>query len=75
MLSALAPGVQNRPVPDHPDANPPRIHFGDFELDVANARLSRCGAAVELAPKAFELLAHLAGFIGSPHRLAAGLSA
>jgi predicted ATPase/DNA-binding winged helix-turn-helix (wHTH) protein len=60
LLFALAPGVQNRPVPDHPDANPPRIHFGDFELDVANARLSRCGAPVELAPKAFELLSHLA---------------
>jgi predicted ATPase/DNA-binding winged helix-turn-helix (wHTH) protein len=38
----------------------PRLHFGEFELDVANASLRRAGAAVELPPKSFALLAHLA---------------
>lgn len=36
------------------------VCFGDFVLDVANARLSCKDRVVELPPKAFELLAHLA---------------
>lgn len=40
--------------------DPPVLRFGDFELDVANARLSRAGTPVELPPKSFELLVCLA---------------
>jgi DNA-binding winged helix-turn-helix (wHTH) protein len=36
------------------------LRFGPFQLDTANARLTRDGQPVELAPKAFELLAFLA---------------
>ncbi len=43
-----------------PAPPPPLLRFGDFVLDTANARLSRAGVAVELAPKAFELLSFLA---------------
>lgn len=33
-----------------------RLHFDDFQLDLANARLSRNGRHLPLTPKAFELL-------------------
>ncbi|WP_374433995.1 winged helix-turn-helix domain-containing protein [Inhella sp.] len=36
------------------------LHFEPFCLDIANARLTRAGAPVELPPKAFAVLAHLA---------------
>jgi len=49
-----------RGVTHHPDAPGTRRLFGDFELDVANARLRRAGAEVELPPKSFALLAYLA---------------
>jgi len=39
---------------------PPVLSFGPFVLDAANATLQREGAAVELAPKAFEVLCFLA---------------
>lgn len=39
---------------------PSLLRFGDFELDIPNARLSRAGAVVELTPKSFELLVCLA---------------
>ena len=44
------------------DLDPPgtRRHFGDFELDIANARLRQAGTEVELTPKSFALLAYLA---------------
>ena len=40
---------------------PPPLCFGPFRLDLAAARLSRDGQALALRPKAFELLATLAG--------------
>ena len=49
-----------RDVTHHPHAPGTRRLFGDFELDVANARLRRAGAEVELPPKSFALLAYLA---------------
>lgn len=42
------------------DARPLLARFGDFQLDEANARLTRGGRPVDLAPKAFELLCALA---------------
>jgi len=36
------------------------MHFGPFELDIANARLARAGEAVPLSPRALDLLAFLA---------------
>jgi DNA-binding winged helix-turn-helix (wHTH) protein len=44
--------------PSVPD--PVRIHFADFELDEANARLLRNGEPVALAPTPFNLLCALA---------------
>jgi predicted ATPase/DNA-binding winged helix-turn-helix (wHTH) protein len=41
------------------------LRFDLFELDVAEARLSRAGVAVDLPPKAFELLCFLAGRPGT----------
>ena len=41
------------PAPDTP------LQFGDFTIDVGNARLWRAGQAVALPPKAFDLLALL----------------
>jgi predicted ATPase/DNA-binding winged helix-turn-helix (wHTH) protein len=38
----------------------PPLRFGPFTLDIPNARLTRDGQAVELPPKSFALLAHLA---------------
>jgi predicted ATPase/DNA-binding winged helix-turn-helix (wHTH) protein len=38
----------------------PPLCFGDFVLDVDNASLHRDGVTVELTPKSFALLAHLA---------------
>jgi DNA-binding winged helix-turn-helix (wHTH) protein len=49
-----------RPAPPPTAPLPLLLHFGDFVLDIANARLSRQGQPVELAPKAFELLSFLA---------------
>jgi DNA-binding winged helix-turn-helix (wHTH) protein len=50
----------------HPAAlNPVRVRFGPFELDEANARLSRDGKAVTLAPKPFGVLCALARRPGS----------
>lgn len=46
--------------PPEPSRPPSRLRFGDFELDVPNARLCRAGRVVELAPKSFELLVCLA---------------
>jgi DNA-binding winged helix-turn-helix (wHTH) protein len=37
-----------------------RLSFADYQLDEANARLTRASAAVELQPKAFDLLCALA---------------
>ena len=45
--------------------NPVRVRFGPFELDEANARLSRDGTAVTLAPRPFGLLCALARRPGS----------
>ena len=45
--------------------NPMRVHFGRFELDEANARLSRDGTAVTLARRPFRLLCALARRLGS----------
>ena len=45
--------------------NPSRVRFGPFELDEANARLSRDGTAVTLAPRPFGLLCALARRPGS----------
>jgi DNA-binding winged helix-turn-helix (wHTH) protein len=42
------------------DAAPVRLRFDTFELDEANARLTRAGAPVALSPKAFALLCALA---------------
>src|SRR5689334_14384867 len=39
---------------------PVHIRFGEFELDQANARLSRSGQPIALAPTPFELLCALA---------------
>lgn len=41
-------------------SNPVHVRFGEFELDEANARLLRAGAAVALAPTPFSLLCALA---------------
>ena len=40
--------------------NPVCVRFGAFELDEANARLSRDGIAITLAPRPFGLLCALA---------------
>ena len=45
--------------------NPVCVRFGPFELDEANARLSREGTAMTLAPKPFGLLCALARRPGS----------
>ena len=37
------------------------LHFGPYRLDIAGSRLTRDGAPVALRPKAFDLLATLAG--------------
>lgn len=44
----------------NPAVSTPPIQFGPFRLDIANARLTRDGQELELPPKSFELLAHLA---------------
>jgi DNA-binding winged helix-turn-helix (wHTH) protein/tetratricopeptide (TPR) repeat protein len=41
-------------------ANPVRVRFDRFELDEANARLTRAGEPVPLAPKPFDVLCALA---------------
>lgn len=40
--------------------DPSVLRFGDFELDIPDARLRRSGVVVDLAPKSFELLVCLA---------------
>src|SRR5262249_55574778 len=45
--------------------NPVCVRFGAFELDEANARLSRDGIAITLAPRPFGLLCALARRPGS----------
>ena len=42
------------------DSKPLRVHFEAYELDEANARLTRAGRAVPLPPKALALLCTLA---------------
>lgn len=39
---------------------PERLQFGPFTLDAAGARLTRDGVAIELPPRSFDLLRHLA---------------
>lgn len=46
--------------PESPPPAPPPLCFGDFVLDVGNARLTRGSAVIELTPKSFALLAFLA---------------
>jgi DNA-binding winged helix-turn-helix (wHTH) protein/predicted ATPase len=46
-------------VPDLPHA-PAQLLFGPFSLDIANARLSRDGRAIELVPKDLDVLCFLA---------------
>src|SRR6478672_5054635 len=41
------------------------VRFGEFELDQGNARLSRAGSPIALAPTPFELLCALARQPGS----------
>lgn len=58
------------PVPDAKSERPPavdplRIRFDAFELDEANALLTRDGQAVTLAPKPFAVLCTLARLPGS----------
>ena len=48
-----------------PPAPQPALRFGAFVLDVAQARLTRDGLPLVLRPKAFELLAVLAGRCGA----------
>ena len=43
-----------------PDRAPLHLRFGPFLLEEADARLSRDGRAIELVPKAFGVLCHLA---------------
>ena len=45
--------------------NPVRVRFGPFELDQANARLSRDGTAVRLTRRPFARLCALARRLGS----------
>jgi TolB-like protein/DNA-binding winged helix-turn-helix (wHTH) protein/Flp pilus assembly protein TadD len=47
-----------------PDPDPPPLAFDGFVLDVAGRRLLRDGATVGLEPKAFDVLALLAGTPG-----------
>src|SRR5689334_12025507 len=42
-----------------------RLRFGPFELDRANQSLSRDGAEIHLAPKAYAVLRHLADHAGN----------
>lgn len=55
-----SPAVPPPPEPPPPAAAGERIAFGPFVLDGPGGRLLRDGAAVELAPRPFALLAHLA---------------
>ena len=57
--------VASRKNTPRPFPNPVLVRFDAFELDEANARLSRDGAAVTLAPKPFGLLCALARRPGS----------
>ena len=41
-------------------AQPATLHFGDFRLEPGNARLTHGSRRIELAPKAFSVLCHLA---------------
>ncbi len=41
------------------NANPLRVRFGAFHLDEAQARLQRDGSAIELPPRAFQVLCEL----------------
>lgn len=41
------------------NANPLRVRFGPFHLDEAQARLQRDGSAIELPPRAFQVLCEL----------------
>ncbi len=43
-----------------PDPLPSRLSFGDFDLDIGNARLWLAGSEISLPPKSFALLAYLA---------------
>jgi DNA-binding winged helix-turn-helix (wHTH) protein len=49
-----------------PKAQPVRLRFDGFELDEADARLTRAGQPVPLAPRPFAVLCTLAR---SPHKL------
>ncbi|MGE0808611.1 MAG: transcriptional regulator [Burkholderiaceae bacterium] len=46
------------PTPEPPQSTV--LTFGQFVLDIRNARLTRGGEALELAPKAFAVLCYLA---------------
>ena len=41
------------------NANPLRVRFGPFHLDEVQARLQRDGSAIELPPRAFQVLCEL----------------
>jgi predicted ATPase/DNA-binding winged helix-turn-helix (wHTH) protein len=49
-----------RRLSQNPLVTVPVLRFGPFELDIANVRLWRDGELLDLPPKSFELLAHLA---------------
>lgn len=58
--SGRAPGTAGQnPGVTTSQASPP-LQFGDFVLDIDNARLTRGGTVLEIPPKSFELLAFLA---------------
>src|SRR5690349_25153284 len=44
---------------------PGHLRFGPFELDPANQSLSRDGAEIHLAPRAYGVLAHLVDHAGT----------
>jgi predicted ATPase/DNA-binding winged helix-turn-helix (wHTH) protein len=52
--------AMNTPVDRQPETPPAPLHFGDFRLDIGNARLTRGGQVVELPPKSFAVLTLLA---------------
>lgn len=55
-----APDAAVTPPPERHRVSPVVLWFGPFHLDQGNARLQRDGQAVELVPKAFDLLCYMA---------------
>ena len=59
-VTAKMPAMATERQSPSPPARPLRVRFHEFELDEADARLTRTGQAVPLAPKPFAVLCALA---------------